>query len=375
MLARVQHLGRVDACGGLPGVLGLLQGGGQHLSDLVGLLGSDQLRAQVLAGGLQVSVALVLQGQHPLCVQGVRGRHRRDAQMRDRRGQLVDLSGLVLVRVQSQQHDLGGPIALSAHGLGLVQVRGALLGERGTGVLGLALEQADQVVQVVDLTHPVSADDRGQARGDADQRDLHVLAPGCRGQLHGHGIEHLRRQLRVALDAQRAQPLQVQQDLSVRVVLAHGDQARPGGAGQIRIQLDRPGLQGPHRAVLSGGHERGRQLRRTHQVQRDLLGRDAYQKQLGQGRAGLLGPAGQPSLHDVELVCLISFGDDLQLRLDLGMLCLGHRHLLARTPAPALHRPTCAQHTKQSRSGEGADPAQGGPLHLFGLRGLCLGPI
>ena len=104
----------------------------------------------LLAGGLQVSVALVLQGQHPLCVQGVRGRHRRDAQMRDRRGQLVDLSGLVLVRVQSQQHDLGGPIALSAHGLGLVQVRGALLGERGTGVLGLALEQADQVVQVGD---------------------------------------------------------------------------------------------------------------------------------------------------------------------------------------------------------------------------------
>ena len=81
------------------------------------------------------------------------------------------------------------------------------------------------------------------------------------------------------------------------------------------------------------------------------------------------------ALHDVELVCLLSFGDDLQLRLDLGMLCLGHRHLLARTPAPALHRPTCAQHTKQSRSGEGADPAQGGPLHLFGLRGLCLGPI
>ena len=315
----------------------------------------------MLAGGLQVGVLLVLEGEDPLGVQGVGRGDRGDAQPGKRLGEFADGRGLLAGRGQAQEDDLRGPGLFGAEGLGLVEA-GRALGIQGlAGVLGLALEHADQLVEVVDLTNTATADDGGQAGGDAHEGDLDVLAPVRGRQLDGHGIEDLGGQLGVTVDAQGAQTLEVEQHLGVGVVLAEGDQPGPRGAGQVLLEVEGAGLKGPDGAILALGDERGRQLGRVHEVQGDLRGGDAGQEQLRQGRPGGLRPAGEPALGHVELVGLLGLSDDLELGLDLSVLGRGHGNLLAGLATPALELAPSADHTEQTSGGEGADAAESAP--------------
>ena len=359
--------------GGRPtaGGAGVLQGGGQQLLDPLALLGGDLLRAQVLIDREQVGVVLVLEVQDPVGGQGVGGGDRGDAQPRDGAGQVGEATSLGGGGLQAQQDDLGAEGLFLVGGAGLVEGGGVLLVEGAADVLGLAVELADQLVQVVDLADAAVADDLGQAVGDSDERDGDVLGPAGGGQLHGHGIEDLGGQLGVAVDAEGAQALEVEQDLGASVVLADGDQRGVGGSGQVGVDVDGAGGQRPDDAVVGLGHEGLGQLRGGHEVEGDLLGRDAHEEQLRQVLAVLVGPAGQPALDDVELLSLLGLGDHAQLGLQLRGLLLGHGDGLAGLTAAALELAAQADDAQQSGRGEGADAADGGPCGDL-LRGSLL---